>query len=532
MWYRRDQPVVERLEGFRITSNQSPAVGLPNGCIPRNRAVSRLSPRVTDHDTPQESPDAQRKRIEALVQDPAMQQVAATARARGPERSPQPSNPDKQRMQRRLATMAAAAERDPEFEHRIKNREQVRNGEPRHASHEAEADRQQGLPVSAQWDNRQHVNLPAPLTETRHITPTRKLRNGKASLPFDFAVVDDQPRFEVGWLPTLAPDPSKLVPSTLLELWNPVPSRGRHGPTPVLCRLGWAPLLHVPPDARANDAVSLRIRLGALAAYVWPDTVKVRDDGRVRGYKPATHGPLLWQALRDLNDPDRGAIAWADGDETGRRILVVVNIYPDTLHADGTVGFVVSLPPGAKRRGPQVDPMLLARQAARSDRRRRALITGYCLWDAYGTVRGRLINPTVPAKVRTDAAGYAISATGRVLLDRHGRPTRSATHPKAVQIGRGRAQRRDLERYYPWLLGNDLILVCHPRTADTPARRRDQRRYTLKTLTEMQAIGVLDFETRYASTRGGRELVAVRLLPSTEHLTTHAARWAANHHAT
>ena len=40
---------------------------------------------------------------------------------------------------------------------------------------------------------------------------------------------------------------------------------------------------------------------------------------------------------------------------------------------------------------------------------------------------------TVPAKVRIDAAGYAVSATGRVLTDHNGRPSRSTTHPKAVQ---------------------------------------------------------------------------------------------------
>ena len=61
------------------------------------------------------------------------------------------------------------------------------------------------------------------------------------------------------------------------------------------------------------------------------------------------------------------------------------------------------------------------------------MVTGYCLWDRYGTVNGRLVPLTVPAKVRIDAAGYAVSATGRVLTDHNGRPSRSTTHPKAVQ---------------------------------------------------------------------------------------------------
>ena len=55
---------------------------------------------MPDHDTLQqeESPDAQRKRIKAMAQDPEMQQVAATARARGPERSPQPATSGKKRI--------------------------------------------------------------------------------------------------------------------------------------------------------------------------------------------------------------------------------------------------------------------------------------------------------------------------------------------------------------------------------------------------------------------------------------------------
>ena len=83
---------------------------------------------MTDHDTPRhESPDAQRRKIEAMMQDPEMQQVAATARPRGPARSPHLEHADKQRMERRLATMAEAAERDPEIEQRIRIREKSNN---------------------------------------------------------------------------------------------------------------------------------------------------------------------------------------------------------------------------------------------------------------------------------------------------------------------------------------------------------------------------------------------------------------------
>ena len=81
-----------------------------------------------------------------------------------------------------------------------------------------------------------------------------------------------------------------------------------------------------------------------------------------------------------------------------------------------------------------------------------------------------------------------------MLSDRRGRPTRSTTHPKAVQIGTARVQRSDQDRYYPWLTGDDLLLVCHPTVASTPAGRRDQRRYTRQTLIAMRRAGHLDLE--------------------------------------
>ncbi|MDE0229980.1 MAG: hypothetical protein OXJ62_14105 [Spirochaetaceae bacterium] len=124
----------------------------------------------------EESANAQRKRIEALAHHPELQQIAATARTRGPERSPQPETSGKQKMQRRLATMAKSAERDPETEQRIQEREKARKGA------DTKPARQGRHPMPAPWDDRRHANLPAPLANTRYQTapplspPGRTLR--------------------------------------------------------------------------------------------------------------------------------------------------------------------------------------------------------------------------------------------------------------------------------------------------------------------------------------------------------------------
>lgn len=470
----------------------------------------------------EESPDAQqRKRIDAMMQDPEMQQVAATARPHGPERSPQPGSPGKQRMQRRLATMAAAAERDPETEQRIKEREKARKGA------DTKADRLGRHPVPVPWDDRRHANLSAPLANTRYMVPAREMRDGQATLPFDYAVLATPPeheaRFEVGYLPTLEPVPSKLVPHALLDLWDTGASRGRHGPVPLARRIGLEVLLAVPPDARSNEAVLLSTTMGDLASGVWPSTK----------YVPKRHGPML---VHDLRIVHNGQVAWSDGEYDALRVLVAVRDWPRSYHRDARIAFDVRLPPGS-RQGPQID-----RKAVRmtwfSYRHNRLLLTVYCLFDKYGTVNGRMVAPTVPV-VYTDKAGYVIDAHGNVVTEKK-KPTRRVTHPHAVQTGARKANPEALTKY-PVLTGRDLILAGYSRVADTPKRRHDQRQRVLGAAMDL-ANPVTDPPKHGATDRrrpallraevisGGPD-VGLQLMPTDEYLTAHAARWAARQHA-
>lgn len=240
---------------------------------------------MTDQ-TPRQETDAQRKRIEALVQDEEWQQVAATARPRGPERNPEPETSDKKRMQRRLATMAETAERDPEIKQRIRKREKATRKRAKHSRLKA---------VPASWDDRRHVNLAGPLANTRHLVPARELREGQTALPFDYDLLQraaqpppaKEPRFEVGYLPFLEVE-SRLVPSALLDLWDTGAGRGKHGPVPLPRRIGLEVLLSAPPDARVNDAVLMSTTMGNLYSGVSPRTK----------YVPKRHGPNLTEALR------------------------------------------------------------------------------------------------------------------------------------------------------------------------------------------------------------------------------------------
>ena len=478
---------------------------------------------MTGDETPrQESPDAQRKRIEAMMQDPEMQQVAATARPRGPERSPHPEHANKQRMQSRLATMAEAAERDLEIEQRIRDREKAAR-----AHQETKADGQQVSPISAQWDDRQHVNLPAPLAQTYHLAPARKLHDGQTALPFDYDLLASPPeheaRFEVGYLPTLEPEPSMLVPHALLDLWDSGASRGRHGPVPLARRIGLEVLLAVPPDARANEAVLLSTTMGELAGGVWPSTK----------YVPKRHGPML---VRDLHVVHDGRVAWSDGKHGSLRVLAAVRDWPRSFHRDARLAFDVRLPPGS-RQGPQID-----RNAVRmtwfSYRHNRLLLTAYCLFDRYGTVHGRMVAPTLPAVLRNEA-GYLLDARGKVIAER-GAPTRRATHKRAVQTGERVPNPEALTRYRA-LIGRDLILAGFSRVKEAHADVRDQRRRVIDAAKDL-AKPVAKPPKRGATDQRRPALIraevigpdgpnrGLRIMPTDDYLVAHAARWAARKH--
>ena len=369
----------------------------------------------------------------------------------------------------------------------------------------------EGVPPKVDRDTRRHTNLPGPLATTRHVMSIPAMGTG-GQMPH--SPPPAEPRYDVGYLPET--ELSELVPEALLNLFH---AEEGPGPMPLEASMGWEVLLAPSPDDFNGRTADLTIDIEILHSLLTPGTK----------YVASRHGPLLRVAARKLNDPDN-AVMWRASADAQPILLVTVYMPPSNPYDRGMkVGFYVTRPAGS-RQGPQVDRVLLRHLRAKGWRLHRVMMTGYCIWDRRATVKGHLIELTAPAKVRTNSAGYSISATGRVLTDSKGRPTRSTTHPKAVQIGEARVQRSNLDQYYPWFADRDLLLLGSRTVGNTRAARRKQRWQVLQVLNTMRKNGWLDYEAAYRSVRGGRELEAVRLLPSDDHRKAHAARRRAYKH--
>ena len=255
--------------------------------------------------------------------------------------------------------------------------------------------------------------------------------------------------------------------------------------------------------------------------------------GLARSTSRNATGPLL---VRDLRVVHNGRVAWSDDEHDALRVLVAVRDWPRSYHRGSRLAFDVRLPPGS-RQGPQID-----RNAVRmtwfSYRHNRLLLTAYCLFDRYGTIRGRMVAPTLPVVLR-NGAGYLLDARGKVVTER-GAPTRRATHKRAVHTGERIPNPEALDRY-PVLLGRDLILAGFSRVKEARVDVRDQRRRVIDAAKEL-AKPVTKPPKRGATDQRRPALIradvigpegsnrGLRIMPTDDYLVAHAARWAARQH--
>ena len=364
-------------------------------------------------------------------------------------------------------------------------------------------------PVLADWDERRHTNLPGKFTNTSITRPDET-----AHLPADWLMANPdpdpaKPRFVVGYLPTLEP-PESILPLNLLNLFGRAASPGRHGPVRVYARIGWEIMV----AASAEGPNTLAMSIGRIHAAVFPKTAWRKREGE--------------RIVQELDYLDSMRLKWVGDAAGGIYPIVTVWRQPATPNPNDVAIVHSHMPPGGGQ-GPQVDRLLLRHLAATRWREHRAMIAAYTLIDRYGTTKGRLIAPTLPV-VRRDAAGYILDAKGKIVTEKGAggvrRPTKRATHPKAVHTGE-REPNPEADRAYRWVEGDDLLLLANGYLADTPAGRRGQKHLALKTVRSIQEKGYVRVEEQTGKSQGGTGVVAVRFMPSEEHLAAHSSRWGA-----
>ena len=333
---------------------------------------------------------------------------------------------------------------------------------------------QELAPVPALWDGRDHPVLPGPLATVRY---EHHSEGDLAHLPFDWDALgavpvgdpDDQ-----AWLPGLAPEPSGLVPSLPLILWDAAGgmslARGRGAP--LALRLWVEAMLAVPNGKRHWRATRVTCTLRDLVEGLWPNG----------SYRRSKDLPRLIHALRIV---DQARIPWDDGRSLWRTVSLT-SVPRDLRALDTPIVFDVSLPPGSGQ-GPLIHRPTLRRYGVESAPAYRAYLSLCWYWDRYGTVNGSMVSATRP-EVRRDTAGYVLDARGNVVTE-HGQPTRRATHLKAVHTGQREANPAVMQ--YPVLNTDDLVRMCYPEVAITESGRRSQALRARETLEAMQHDGVV-----------------------------------------
>ena len=168
---------------------------------------------------------------------------------------------------------------------------------------------QETAPVPAAWDRRENPVLPAPLATVRYEQPTE---GDQTHLPFDWdalgAVPVGDPE-DQAWLPGLAPEPSGLVPSLPLILWDAAGgmSMARGRGAPLALRLWVEAMLAVPNGKRHWRATRVTCTLRDLVEGLWPN-------GSYRRSKD------LSKLVRALRVVDQARIPWDDGRSLWRTV--------------------------------------------------------------------------------------------------------------------------------------------------------------------------------------------------------------------
>ena len=262
-------------------------------------------------------------------------------------------------------------------------------------------------------------------------------------------------------------------------------------------RIFFEAMMALQPNQQRAD---LMFRLGDMIDFLYPN----------RKFHWTNQIPHIKRALGVLHN--YATVPWIDDQGSLRewRPVVVRSPLTDEATRDTPIFIEVQMPPDAKR-GYMVIKDVHRHIGMKSAAQWNAYHVAAFLWDKYGTVKGKLADPTRPVEKRDDQ-NRLLDANGKLLVNRNGRAIKSPYHPEAVQQLE-REQNWEAIKRYPLLTYNDLILACFPNGYEKRSRRVYLQR-AKKHWQHLEDDGIVVIH---------KERNCWRILPSPEHLNAHRA---------
>ncbi len=303
-------------------------------------------------------------------------------------------------------------------------------------------------------------------------------------------------------LPSAQEKPSILPPVVPLEVAHPhgLPTQTKKGAVSHVLRIFDEALMALEPsETQAN----IMFTLGELLGYLYPGYQ--REDGSYNHTKfnRTNQLPYIINALEVLHF--YATVPWDNGNGRWRPVVVRTPLRPDAKN-DAKIFLDVRLPPDA-RQGMMVEKAILRQLGKESAPKYYAYRIACWLLDKYGTVQGKLSDPTRPVERRNDATH--LLANGKRIVSPQGKPITNLYNTNAVRQ-LPREPNPDAIQRYPVLSDEDLILACFPNTIDKNPRQLLKRAKGY--WTELEKEGIVSIQ---------KEKSGWRILPSERHLKAH-----------
>lgn len=302
-----------------------------------------------------------------------------------------------------------------------------------------------------------------------------------------------QMELDIGTPPSVLP---AIMPLQVVQTADLKPQT-KSGAVSHELRIFFEAMMALQPNQRKAD---LMFRLGDLIDFLYPN-------GK---FNWTNQMPHIKRALAILHNS--ATIPWIDDQGSLRRWRPVSVRAPLEANAtrDTPVFMDVVMPPDAKS-GHMIIKQIHRLVGMKSAAQWNAYHVACFLWDKYGTVKGKLVDPTRPVD-RRDTENRLVDATRKPLVNRNGKPIKSPYHKEAIhQLDR--EPNPDALKRYPILSNEDLILACYPNRY----QKRDRSQYLKRAKAHWQAL----HEAGYVVIH--KERAGWRILPPTEHLNAHRA---------